>query len=161
MSVNPESIEIDGRIIHVGSSAIVTKAILDSEYRNLMKPGEIMFLRLIYVRSNNSFNMGFYSDEYKSGWHDLDGNVENGHGWFFEDSEVKKYFKFKTEILIVSDFEHKKENLKGMKGRILAVVDRSNHLLIELEKNVGGSSGDGLGKRGHCLIVDKKIVKQL
>lgn len=155
------SITINGQIVSVGSPVVVTGEILGSQYENLLKPGEIMFLRLIYERSDNSFNLGLYSNEYKDGWHDLEGEVEEGHGWFFNDEEVKKYFKFKTKITIISDFEFKKINLKGLKGRILAVVDRSNHLLVELEKNIGGSSGDGLGKRGHCLIVDKKLIKQL
>ena len=161
MPGNSKSVEINGQIINIGSPVTVTDAVLNSSYRNILEPGEIMFIRLIYVRKDNSFTLGIYSDEYKSGWHDLEGHTEDGHGWFFEDEEVRKYFKFRTKVLIISDFEYKKENLKGLKGRIIAIIDKSDHLLVELEKNVGGSSGDGLGKKGHCLMVNRKLVKQL
>ncbi len=155
-----KSIEIDGLMVHIESPIIANKDILDSQYLGIIEPGEVMIVKTIYRKSNNTFSLGLYSDKYKSEWHDLEGNVENGHGWFFEDEEIRRYFTFKTNIVVVSDFEFKKENLKGLKGRILAAVDKTNHFLVEFEKNIGGSSGDGLGKRGRCIIIDRRLVKE-
>lgn len=51
----------------------------------------------------------------------------------------------------------RKQNLKGMKCRVLALLDRRD-VIVELEKDVGGNSADGIGKRGHCIPIKKEFL---
>lgn len=55
------------------------------------------------------------------------------------------------------DFMFKKQNLKGMKCKILARLGRRD-VFVEMENNIGGGSCDGQGKQGHCIPIKKEFL---
>lgn len=64
---------------------------------------------------------------------------------------------------VVDKSRFKGNDLYGEKCTVLAklaINGRNNieHLFVELEKNVGGSCCDGLGRRGHCVVVNSKSL---
>lgn len=105
---------------------------------------------MVGVRSRRSMK--------KYNWHNLDGMVKDGHGWWIHKNVAKKIFLPWTENQpeIKTDVMYKNINLKGMKYRVVSRVDKVS--FIELEQDVGGGSADGYGKKGHCILLENKFL---
>jgi len=142
-----------------GTEIYATEAVRGSQYSTLIRPGEAMKIIFIYKNRGEGIRLGLYSKKYKDGWHDLEGHVDTGHGWWFEDHEAESLFRAKSKIKIIASFEFKNKNLKGMSGRLLAPIENTSLIFIELKEKVGGCSGDGLGKKGCCVAIDKDLIK--
>jgi len=107
--------------------------------------------------------VGLYNEFGVPGWGDLDGEVPDHKGWWINIDELKNMVDSPIEKglhIINKDFEFNGRNLKGLAGTPLALIE-SNEMFIELEEDVGGGSADGLGKRGHCVLVPRKYLQEI
>lgn len=104
--------------------------------------------------------IALYNPDYKiDDWSDLNGQVESRRGRWFTATELRRYIKVPDgQMVIDKDVNFKGRNLKGMKCQFLIEVD-SDTAFIELEEDVGGCSADGFGKAGHCIAVNKRMLK--
>jgi hypothetical protein len=82
----------------------------------------------------------------------------NGHQTEFCISDIIAYFDSDTSVeekqycVIKTDVIVKKRNLKGLRCEIITQLEDGNYF-VEFEEDVGGCSCDGLGRRGHCIVV--------
>lgn len=94
-------------------------------------------------------------------WHNLDGNLSDSNknrGWWFRPSFHKYFRQLPIEFIVTSGYKYKNNDLSGKKCKsLLALRDK---MLVEFEEMVGGSSGDGLGRRGHCLVIEEKYLEE-
>lgn len=60
-------------------------------------------------------------------------------------------------MVVNRDFMFKKINLKGMECRIVANLG-TRHVFVEMEKNIGGGSCDGMGRQGHCIPIKREFL---
>ena len=62
---------------------------------------------------------------------------------------------------VVKDFEIAGKNMKGAEVKVLTTFTskRASFSIVEFKENVGGHSGDGLGKKGHCWSLPTGILK--
>lgn len=62
---------------------------------------------------------------------------------------------------VIKDFEVAGKNMKGEEVKVLATFTsgKVSFSLVEFKENVGGHSGDGLGKKGHCWSLPTRILK--
>jgi hypothetical protein len=108
--------------------------------------------------------VGLYSSSGIPGWGDLDGEVSTGKGWWINIDELRSMVESpimdKRRNRISKDFEFNGRNLKGLEGVPLALIE-TGEMFIELDENVGGGSADGLGKRGHCVLVPRKYLQEI
>lgn len=108
---------------------------------------------------NGKMLIGLQSPICNRAWADLDGNVLHGHGLWIESQSFTSYIHLVSrEYKIDTVFIFKNQNLKFMRCRILYEYDKDN-VFVELDKNIGANSCDGLGKKGHCIILPRKILK--
>ena len=61
--------------------------------------------------------------------------------------------------IINSNLEHNGLALLGKKCKVLTFGNLGT--LVEFEENIKGSSGDGTGKTGHCLLVAPETLKRI
>lgn len=154
-----KKITFKGFTIRVGDRCVVTG--LGSAKFELGKPGSVFEVVYIKDDSGEDSTIGIKSDLPDPRFHSLDGMVPNRHGYWVRGYMIKSGTQpFKTKMFIHSDFNFRKRNLKGMRCLVLAHVS-SDHLLVEVEEDVGAGSGDGLGKKGRCLFVPKSKLKEL
>jgi hypothetical protein len=66
------------------------------------------------------------------------------------------YIEKAGPMVVNRDYKFRKQNLKGMRCRVLAPLGRD--VVVEMEEDVGGSSADGIGKRGHCIPIKKEFL---
>jgi hypothetical protein len=91
-------------------------------------------------------------------WGDLDGEVENRKGWWINKDNLAKCVSGWGGTYEVSvKLEHRGVNLKGKSCRMLAGLDDGT-VFVEFEEDVNGCSADGLGKTGHCVAVNTKLL---
>lgn len=97
------------------------------------------------------------------GWHNLNGTCGDERGyWFYTGEDGDSFFKSfriaeKTPYIII-DGEFKGTSLVNEKCIILKHLS-GNRVLVELDKDIGGSGGDGLGKSGHCIVIHYSTIK--
>lgn len=97
--------------------------------------------------------VGLQSPKPFEGWSSLEGIVPRGCGyWASHDTVVELFDKMSSDFVIKGPAKFKKKSLDGMKCRPIASVGPGLYF-VELEENVGGGSADGLGKKGHCVLV--------
>lgn len=117
-------------------------------------------ITIVAIKSDDGsgkFRIGICG-EYHDHWHDLEGRCENGHGYWLTSDQAIAWLVFEPrELTIIKEYKFKGRNLRGMKCRNLSHMSDGS-IFIEAEENIGGTSCDGMGKRGHCIIVDPEIV---
>ena len=102
--------------------------------------------------------VGLHSRKAYADWGDLEGTVPPHTGyWAAPDAVVDMFDKVDNSFMIRGSAKFKKKSLSGMKCRVIAPLD-GNLCFVELEENVGGGSADGLGKKGHCVLVSKDAL---
>jgi len=80
--------------------------------------------------------------------------------------KVHEYFmphmQFLKEAKVVKgDFLFKKRNLKDLPCKIVFPIGTSHDVMVEFDEDIGGCSGDGHGKQGHCVVIDKRsLIKE-
>jgi len=91
-------------------------------------------------------------------WGDLGGKVPFGTGLSIYYYDLRNWFDLRCGGLqVAGDFVFKKKNLKGMGCKIVASL-QNGEVFVEMDKDVGGGSCDGLGKRGHCITINESLL---
>jgi hypothetical protein len=72
---------------------------------------------------------------------------------------MKCFVELPNDFVVGGEFYHRKKNLKGMRLRLLSKID-NKLAMVELEENVGGGGGDGLGKAGHCVLLPAGLIER-
>ena len=110
---------------------------------------------------DGGFLIGLYSSTYDMNWSDLDGHVTPGHGlWIRSSNFIDNILLVSKKYEICTTVDFKNQNLKSMQCRILYEYDENN-IFVETDKDIGGSSCDGLGKAGHCIILPRNTLKAI
>lgn len=122
-------------------------------------------VQLYEMHPDDDHVVGLYSDTQLAGWGDLDGEVGDNHGWYVNVQDLiwlLEWNQGKAKI-INSNFEFNGVQLKGSECKFLSSIQNTKDKLVfvELNEDVGGCSADGLGKRGHCVAVPSKIIKDV
>ena len=153
---------LNGARCYDGTEIIALPAIeqAKADFGGRIKAGERMILK-IFRRGDDGLHLALYSEEERDDFHDLDGNVDHGHGWWVQAKDLEGNFSPAGPVKVATDFKFKGKNLNGMKGRVIAHLKDSGHLMLELTENVGGSSGDGMGKKGHCILIEKRLTREI
>lgn len=103
--------------------------------------------------------LGLRSDEYVSGWHDLLGTVDKGHGqWQTMDDFMKNFVLQEVKYEIVNT-KFRGKDLSGKACKLITHAHGNRYAFIELDENIGGGSADGLGRGGHCIVVKPSQIK--
>jgi hypothetical protein len=121
-----------------------------------------MILTVHQFKGDGELLVGLYSERRLGGWGDLDGAVPSKQGfWATRDVILDNFELISNDYIITGNESFKGKNLKNMRCKILHVDRRSGATFVELDKNVGGGSADGSGRRGHCVVVSQKsLVKK-
>ena len=134
--------------VNVGDAFVIT----ETGYRNgFGVSGSRLIVKCIIDRGT----IGMYSKKKVNGWHELDGRVEHGHGYYFTehnfmDGSLKKE---STRFIINEAFSFNNMDLTGKECVLLHTDKDTTVCFVELEENVGAGSADGLGKQGHCVMI--------
>ena len=116
--------------------------------------GDTATIKEIIQNSGENTVIVVVKDQAHSSWrrgHTLKFGINNLRRYFTIDSQLK-------ELYVSGKFVYKGKDLRGKKCKPLAVVGNSDYI-VEFAEDIGGCSGDGLGKLGHCVAVDKKLLK--
>jgi len=161
--ITKESFVSGGITFQVG--AIVTVSNKGSEY-GWGSVGERMIIAVINFFSGEKeyphigIQCPYPKDNGGGGdWGDLDGRCPPYQGRWFTIPEVLRFFNVpgKEKYVVATDLEVRGKNLKGMPCRILCYSGNTS-MFIEFEENIGGCGADGLGRKGHCLLVDGAVL---
>jgi hypothetical protein len=90
----------------------------------------------------------------------LDGKCRPYRGITMRSDQILDFFQPSTGTKYVKgDYVFGKKNLKGMKCKVVSEIaaDRQN-IFVEFEENIRGCCSDGLGKSGHCLLIDRSLL---
>lgn len=116
----------------------------------------------ITSKSGQATNIGIVSPKYISGWGDLNGACNEGHGLWVTATFLMRYFRINSiggRALIKDEFVFRRKNLKGRVGEVISKLPGSRMLFVEFNEDLGGCSADGLGKAGHCVMVPEEHVQ--
>lgn len=94
-------------------------------------------------------------------YHDLDGMVKFGHGYWLTPNRLlseSSFILLQEKIVLKPGIKLKEKDIGNKQGRILKYFFRTEYVMVELSENVEGCSGDGLGKAGHCVILEKNKI---
>lgn len=139
----------------------------------ICRPDKLLRIAVLNWKKNGTCSVGLYSPEEFGHWHNLDEMVPNHTGYWIEEHQLLELFVLEPMRLeVTSNFTVRGKNLKGLKGTYLCPFDDSSsnimshhkvynprEIFVELDENIGGSGCDGLGKKGHCVMVSAESVK--
>lgn len=147
-----QSVSIGGKTLYVGTTMVA------KENMGRLKRGSEVSIRFIGREGGGSLKIGLVSKKPIEGWHDLNGMCASNRGYWVEPAEIKHSFKITESMHVVrANVSFKKKELKGMECNVLTQLPKSK-VFVELAENVGGASCDGLGKKGHCVVLHKDHV---
>jgi hypothetical protein len=150
-----DAVTIGRRRVMVGDCLIAND---NAEYHEICRSKTEVKIHCIN-RNGDETLLGLYSENPLSGWHDLEGQVPNRHGyWATRDCLIDNFSLKREDYTIKEDTVFKGVSLKGMSCRLLH-VNKRGLCFVELDKNVGGGSADGLGKKGHCVVMHKSALE--
>jgi hypothetical protein len=117
---------------------------------------------IIYCRNKNDKNLiGLQAMQEQSHWHDLDGHLDPGYGYWVNSDTFRRIVSQGPEkVKVVKSFKIGEIDLKGKTGKVVGFIEDKKYpsTFVEFEENVGGCSADGLGKRGHCVAIPKSAL---
>ena len=110
---------------------------------------------------DEEIEVGLKVSEPRPEWNDMGGLTQPNCGWWFTTRNIKACFvklgvNIGKDLCIKKDFLYKNVNLKGKKCKVLNTGVEG--ILLEFEECIGGSSGDGMGRHGHCLLVEEALL---
>jgi len=109
-------------------------------------------------RNGDGPQIGIVSDPRVEGWHNLDGACKDGHGYWVEPRHISEFFKTtSSDCMVKANVSYKNKSLKGMECSVLHELPKSK-VFVELAEDVGGASCDGLGKKGHCVVLQRDQI---
>ena len=132
----------------------------------IIKAGNIVTLVEIIPIDNTDCHVGLVSAKKVSGWSSHFEGYDGYYGTLWPISKVHEYFmphmQFLKEAKVVKgDFLFKKRNLKDLPCKIVFPIGTSHDVMVEFDEDIGGCSGDGHGKQGHCVVIDKRsLIKE-
>lgn len=114
------------------------------------------------VNKDGKTLIGLHSPIYNKDWSgNLDGNVPRGHGiWINVSNFINNIFHIEKKYEIYRNFRFGNKNLRGMQCKMLYKYNNGT-VFVEVDRDIGGSSCDGLGKTGHCVILPYDIIKKV
>lgn len=71
----------------------------------------------------------------------------------------EQFYKPGQIVEIVAQIDFRKVPLKGMRGRVILSTDQDGDVGIELPRDIGAGSLDGIGKEGRCIYIEASLVK--
>lgn len=95
-------------------------------------------------------------------WCNLSGQLPSPAGLDLFVGDVLVYFDFGVpleDVYISKNFTFKNRNLKGLDCKYLAAF-RGGDCFVEFEEDIGGCSCDGLGRAGHCIIINRGFLME-
>jgi hypothetical protein len=150
----PQSIKIAGKIIRVGDRL---RGNYSAPERGLGREGDLV--TVVQIQNNM---VGLRSEKRLEGWGDLDGTLPQRQGyWATRDCIHDNFELVESKFIVNADVQYKKHSLKGMRCTLLRDIGHGEHSFVELEKDVGGGSADGLGKSGYCVLVPAGSLKEM
>lgn len=152
----PKSFKYHGRTFTVGERVEVSSK--GSSF-GLGSVGEHLTIGIISNDKAEETQIGLVCDSPRSRWHDLEGRCKSHCGYWVSVNKVYSgTVPAATDYTVKSNFIFKHHNLRGKSCRQLGVLENGRSALVELEENVGGGSGDGLGKHGHCVLIPAELL---
>jgi hypothetical protein len=154
-----KSVRIDGRLIQVGDRLTSSE---ESGRLGIPPNREVKVVDISKNRGGGEAAIGVADTRVNRGWHNMDGRLDSGSGYWVNSNELFEYFRpsrLSESVIVKSDFSFRNKNLKGKKGKLLATLPDCEDSMIEFEEYVEGCSCDGLGKAGHCLVVSHSILE--
>ena len=103
----------------------------------------------------------FFEAPHSTKYHNLDGLVKQGHGYWLTPVQLLSDSSFtllQEDVVLCPGVTLKEKNIGNKQGRILKHLSNTGYIMVELLENIEGCSGDGLGKAGHCVILKKNKV---
>ena len=144
----------------------------DAPEHGICKPDKLFRIAILSWRKDGGCSIGLYSPEEISHWHNLDGMLPDHTGYWLEEGHLSELFTLEAlRLEIISNIATRGKELKGRKGTYLCPFDDTasmpmpmkiytpHQIFVELDDNIGGSGCDGLGKKGHCVLVPRDAVK--
>lgn len=151
-------LEVEGRVFRPGDRL---EAVDISGEIHMCSPGMVVEILCIKNEPDSSIYIGVTSKTGQLDWHDLNGRCEAGHGlWLTPNTLLHCFRKLPNVFEVKGSFSFRRQNLKGMRFRLLSRAE-DNMLLAEMEENVGGGGGDGMGKAGHCVLLPAGLAKEV
>lgn len=147
-----QSISINGKKLCVGARMTAREDL------GRLKKGSEVVIRFIGRQNGGDLQIGLVSIKPVDGWHNLNGMCKDGYGYWIEPRHIKQTFNItESRHIVKANVSFKKKQLMGMECNILTNLPRSK-VFVELAENVGGASCDGLGKKGHCVVLRKEHI---
>jgi hypothetical protein len=154
-----KSYSYSGHTLTVGDKRRVNT---EGKRRGLGSVGEVLTIEKIGGRDGSDTQIGLVANRRHEGWHNLDGNCPNGCGYWVSFSKAVMGTDKTDEVVeITGDVTFKGRKLKGRRARKLTTLSHAPMVFVEFDENIGGSSADGMGKRGHCALVPLEKLKSV
>ena len=132
------------------------------EQRRWGPEGSRAIIKAIKIDNPGDILIGMYFETpYRDKYHNLDGIVKQGHGYWLTPSQLLSDSSFalvQENIILRPGIKLKERDISNKQGRILKRLSNTEYIMVELLENVEGCSGDGLGKAGHCVVLKKNEV---
>lgn len=95
------------------------------------------------------------------GFHDMNGFLDGPRGYWLKFGSFERYFKTASseKVEISSECSFRRHKLKGKSGIVLSKNEKE--AIVELDENIGAGSGDGVGKKGHCVVLPLNVLKEI
>jgi len=146
-----QSISVNGRMIVVGTVLTAT-----NNFSHLPRGAKVSVKKI--RRNEDGIEIGVCAEKRVDGWHNLDGSCPDRCGYWIEPRHIKKSFKVSPDCRIVrGNVSFKDKSLQGMECSVLSHLPKGK-VFVELVEDVGGASCDGLGKKGHCVVLKKENI---
>lgn len=151
-------LDIGNEILTIGNKCIITTTGVINGFGQI---NTLFSIQKFKQTENNKTLIGLHSFIYEAYWNDLDGEVLPGHGLWVRPSDfTNNLHLLSKKYKVNTNFIFKNQNLKLMECRILYIYDKNN-VFVEMDKNIGGISCDGLGKTGHCITLPRNNLKKI
>lgn len=102
-----------------------------------------------------------FENENRKDLHNLSGRIPNSRGYWVSEKDLlysNFFISVKRNVIISKGVKFGNRDLSSKPGRIVKQFSDNKHLMVELEEDIGGYCGDGMGKQGHCIMVKKDKI---
>ena len=124
--------------------------------------GSKAIVKAIKIDNSGDIIVGIcFESSYHTKYHDLDGMVKDGYGYWLTPAQLlsdSSFILLQEDIVLKPGIKLKEKDIGNKQGHILKHLSNTNYVMVELLENIEGCSGDGLGKAGHCVILEKDRI---
>ena len=141
--------------IRVGMHAIINS---EGRHQGIGTAGDHIEIKVIRKNNGEDVKIGI-TGGYHDGWHNLEGLVPSHQGYWVTREQIFTCVDLigEKDLKIKGNLTFKGKKLKGKKCKILSSLEDGS-MFVEFDENIGGTSCDGLGHRGHCIVVDPEML---